>query len=238
MKKVLMIIALNFWWNIPIKSKNFISGNFIPSREQIEKNLRKFYREEVMNKQKEYMIEKPNMLDLFSGVSLTCRKELIKGTYTFGVGFNFMHLLSFYKAKRKYNFRKSRINTKAARKFSEHIDVLLLILEELEKKVFAYNKCVKIFRLKQQLFKIEQDSYKEGEIKPSEFLKKKIIFEHDKLRLEKMEFDLKRFKNKLLINSKGSLLVTKIPLVSLTHNTYKNDYEETTFKEGERRDID
>jgi len=149
-----------------------------------------------------------------------------------------MHLINIYKAKRKHKFKVSRINTKVAKNFSEHLDILLLVLQELKKKVFAYNKCVEIFKLKEQLFKIEQERYKEGEIKPSEFLKKKIIFEHDKLRLEKMEFDLKRFKNKLLINSKGSLLVTKIPLVSLTHNTYKNDYEETTFKEGERRDID
>ena len=233
-----MIIVLSFWWNISIESKNLIDKNFIPSRELIENNLRKFYREEIKNKQKEYMIEKPTILDLFSGVSLTCKRELMKGTYTFGVGFNFMHLLSYYKAKRKYDFRKSRINTTAGIKFTEYLDILLLVLEELKKKVFVYNKSVEIFRLKQQLFKIEQDRYKEGEIKPSEFLKKKIIFEHDKLILEKMEFDIKRFKNKLLVNSKGSLLQTKIPLVSLIHNPDKNDYEETAFKDGERRGID
>ncbi len=222
------------FWNHQIKAKTVLKNDFVPSKELIEQNLRKLYKCETMNEQQHYMINKPSLLDLFSGVNLNCKRDLIKGDFSFTVGYNFMQIITVSRAFKRYRAGLIKINNKINKDFQIHLQILSLILEELKKRVFVYNKCIKIFDLKKQLFQIEQLRYKNGELKPSEFLKKKIIFEHDKLRLDEMELDLIRKKNEILLKSKGSLLTAKIPLdVSIIQNHNQNDNEETYFRKGQ-----
>lgn len=196
-KKCITILYINLVFIFKSFATEQLPKDFLPSIEKLKQNLKEHYQEEFRIEKKQYLIEKPTFWDLFSGVNLNYKRDLINNRNTFSIGYNFMKLFSISRANKKYKFQIRKLEFKNKNQYQKHLQSLIIMIEELKKKVFTYNETCKIHKLKEKLFQIDQTKYKEGEITPSEFLKKKIIFEFDKARLNEMKKELFLIKKKI-----------------------------------------
>ncbi len=177
-----------------------LDNNFIPSRETIEQNLKQQYNEELNENINE--LQKPNLLNLLSGISISYKRELLKNSHGLTISFNLLKLLDIVTANKKYKFNIKKITFKNRKSYQQQLQEILIMLENLKKKANTYNSHIKIFKLKTNLYKIEKNRYAKGEIPPSEFLKKQIIYEYDKTNLQEIKKELTILKQKILYKSK------------------------------------
>ncbi len=210
------MIFLTVYINLIFISRTFaaeeLTKNFIPSIKELKENLEDHYEKELKIEKQQYLIEKPTFWDLFSGIKLNCKRDLLNDKMTFSIGYNFMKLFSISRASKKYKFQIKKLEFKNRNQYQKHLESLIIMVEELKKKAFTYNETCRIHKFKEKLFEIDQAKYKEGEITPSEFLKKKIIFEFDKSRLHEMKNEIFIFRKKILCKSKN------INLYPITNN--------------------
>ena len=115
-----------------------------------------------------------------------------------------MKILAISRASKRYKNQTKKIEQKNLKNYQKHLQSLIIMTQELKKKIFTYNQTLKIHKLKQQLFQIDQQKHNKGEITPSEYLKKKIIYQFDKMRLNEMHQELIILKNKLILKSKNT----------------------------------